>query len=222
MHNPKSKGKRYELICVIVNFGLGSKTLSVARKNGVSGGTIMLGRGTVENRWLRLLELTDIRKEIVLMVSEESITHAALEAIDHKLSLSKPNHGIAFTMPLAAVMGMAGEESTLNVQDGGKFSMYRAIFVVVDKGKAENVMDIAREAGARGGTIINARGSGIHETATFLNMEIEPEKEIMLMLTPMDLTERIVTAAREGLRIVEPGNGIIWVQPVNETYGILR
>jgi len=55
-----------------------------------------------------------------------------------------------------------------------------------------------------------------------LNMEIEPEKEIVLMLTPVDLTERIVTAVREGLRIDEPGNGIIWVQPVNETYGILR
>lgn len=100
--------------------------------------------------------------------------------------------------------------------------MYRAVFVIVDKGKGETVMDVAREAGARGGTIVNARGSGIHETAVFLNMEIEPEKEIVLMLTPVDLTERIVTAVREGLRIDEPGNGIIWVQPVNETYGILR
>lgn len=222
MHNPKSKGKRYELICVIVNFGLGSKTLSVARKNGVSGGTIMLGRGTVENRWLRLLELTDIRKEIVLMVSEESITHVALAAIDHKLNFSKPNHGIAFTMPLAAVIGMAGEESTVNVQDGGMFSMYRAIFVVVDKGKAENVMDIAREAGARGGTIINARGSGIHETATFLNMEIEPEKEIVLMLTLTSMTDDIVAAIRDNLRIDEPGQGILFVQEVSETYGLVN
>lgn len=100
--------------------------------------------------------------------------------------------------------------------------MYRAIFVVVDKGKAENVMDVAREAGARGGTIINARGSGIHETATFLNMEIEPEKEIVLMLTLTSMTDDIVAAIRDNLRIDEPGQGILFVQEVSETYGLVN
>ena len=222
MHEPKSKGKEYELICVIVNHGLGSKTLGVARGNGVSGGTIMLGRGTVENRWLRLLELTDIRKEIVFMVGEEAISKAALEAIDHKLQFTKPNHGIAFTMPIAGVMGLAGEASESNAQDGGRVSVYRAVFVVVDKGKAEAVMNVARVAGAKGGTIINARGSGIHETATFLNMEIEPEKEIVLMLTPAALADKIVLAIRDSLKIDEPGNGILFVQEVSETYGLVN
>lgn len=99
--------------------------------------------------------------------------------------------------------------------------MHRAVFVVVDKGKGETVMEMARAAGVRGGTIINGRGSGIHETAVFLNMEIEPEKEIVLMLTPVELTDRIVAAVREGLKIDEPGNGIIWVQSVTEAYGIV-
>jgi len=218
-----SAEKQYELICVIVNHGLGSKALSAAKKAGVAGGTIMLGRGTADNRWLKLLELTDIRKEVVLMVCEESVGERALAEIDRVVKFSRPKHGIAFTMPVGAFIGSGDTyDYKFSVQNGGGDSMYRAVFVIVDKGKGETVMDVAREAGARGGTIVNARGSGIHETAVFLNMEIEPEKEIVLMLTPVDLTERIVTAVREGLRIDEPGNGIIWVQPVNETYGILR
>ncbi len=222
MQKPNGGGKQYELVCVIVNFGLGSKALSIAKKNGISGGTIMLGRGTVHNRWLKLLELTDIRKEIVLMVGEESVSGKALDAIDQKLHFNKPNHGIAFTMPVGAFIGAGNYEYEFNVEDGGSASVYKAVFVVVDKGKGETVMDVAREAGANGGTIINARGSGIHETATFLNIEIEPEKEVVLMLTPTELAEKIVVAVRDNLKIDEPGNGVIFVQVVNETYGLLN
>lgn len=222
MHNPESRGQRYELICVVVNFGLGSKALSIARKSGISGGTIMLGRGTAENRWLRLLALADIRKEVVLMVGEESSSKQALDAIDRGLHFSKPNHGIAFTMPIDAVNDATINQSESNVEDGGRVSVYKAIFVVVDKGMGEKVMDVAKVAGARGGTIINARGSGIHETATFLNMEIEPEKEIVLMLTPTALADNIVVAIRDNLKIDEPGNGILFVQNVGETYGLVN
>ncbi|HKM42593.1 MAG TPA: P-II family nitrogen regulator [Limnochordia bacterium] len=222
MYNPESKGMRYELICVIVNFGLGSKALSAARKSGLSGGTIMLGKGTVENRWLKLLGLTDIRKEIVLMVGEESVSRKAVDAVDQSLHFSKPNHGIAFTMPIRTIIGRGKKEYESSVEDGGSVSVYKAVFVIVDKGEGEAVMDVAKEAGARGGTIINARGSGIHETTTFLNMEIEPEKEIVLMLISTTLADKIVAAIRDKLKIDEPGNGILFVQEVSETYGLLN
>lgn len=222
MQKVNSAEKYYELICVIVNFGLGSKALSAAKKAGVSGGTIMLGRGTADNRWLKFLELTDVRKEVVLMVCEESVGQRALAEIDRAVKFSRPKHGVAFTMPVGAFIGAGSREYEFKEHNGGEKSMYKAVFVIVDKGKGETVMDVAREAGARGGTIINARGSGIHETAVFLNMEIEPEKEIVLMLTPVDATESIVNAVRHGLKIDEPGNGIIFVQSVTETYGIVN
>ncbi len=218
--NPEKK--HYELICVIVNFGMGSKALGIAKKNGVSGGTIMLGRGTVHNRLLKLLELTDIRKEIALMVAEKSLARKTLDSIDAELDFSKPNHGIGFVLPVGAFIGTGSYEYDLNAEDGGVKSMYKAIFVVVDKGKGEEVMTVAKEVGARGGTIINARGSSIHETAKLLNMEIEPEKEIVLMLTKTESADGIVKAVRDNLKIDEPGNGIIFVQSVSETYGILN
>jgi len=42
------------------------------------------------------------------------------------------------------------------------------------------------------------------------------------MLTPKEQVEDIVTAVREELQIDLPGNGIIFVQSVSETYGILK
>lgn len=98
--------------------------------------------------------------------------------------------------------------------------MYNAIFVVVDRGKAEAVIDAATKAGSRGATIINARGSGIHETSTLFSMAIEPEKEIVMILAQVSLTESIVSIIHERLHIDEPGQGILFTLDVNKAYGL--
>ncbi|MDD2441331.1 MAG: P-II family nitrogen regulator, partial [Eubacteriales bacterium] len=103
---------------------------------------------------------------------------------------------------------------------GAENTMYQAISVVVDKGRAELVIDAAARAGSKGGTIINARGSGIHETQKLFAMAVEPEKELVLILSRHDQTEAIVDAIREDLKIDEPGNGIMFIEPVSQAYGL--
>jgi nitrogen regulatory protein PII len=214
--------KEFELICVIVNFGLGTRVIKIASKNGVSGGTILLGKGTVRNRILEFLDLYDVRKEIILMVSEKKTAHEALEALDKQLHLRKPDHGIAFSTSVQNFLGTGNYEYKKKKESrGGENIMYNAIFVIVDRGKAESVMDVATKSGSRGGTIINARGSGIHETQKLFAIEIEPEKEIVLIIVKNEITELVVTSIRDELKIDEPGTGIIFVQEVSKAYGIL-
>ena len=98
--------------------------------------------------------------------------------------------------------------------------MYRAIFTIVDRGRAEDVMDAANEVGAKGGTIINARGSGIHETNKLFSMEIEPEKEMVMILSEKSVVDSIVSSIRKKLDIDKPGKGIIFVQEVSRAYGL--
>ena len=92
--------------------------------------------------------------------------------------------------------------------------------VVVDRGKAEAVTEAAAKAGSRGGTIIHARGSSIHETSKVFSMDIEPEKEIVLIISDMNKTDEITASINEQLQINEPGNGIIFVQDINKAYGL--
>lgn len=211
--------KEFELIYVVVNYGLGSKVLKIARQNGIRGGTVFLGKGTVKNRLLEFLDLCDIRKEIVLMIADKSIVGTALESIDKEFKLKKPNHGIAFTLPVSTFLGTRNG-SYNNESEGVNDIMYNSIMIVVDKGKAELVMETATKSGARGGTIINARGSGIHETSKLFNMYIEPEKEVIIILSEATLTDSIVNSIREQHEIDKPGNGIIFVQDVTKTYGM--
>jgi len=210
----------FELVSVIVNFGLGSKVIQTAKKYGISGGTVLLGKGTIKNRLLELLAITDVRKEIVLMVSDQDTICRALEGLEQKFKFSKPNHGIAFTIPVGHVIGARNCHSDQIKEGRGEDTMYHAITVIVEKGNAEYVIEAATEAGSKGGTVINARGSGIHETSKLFSMEIEPEKEIIMILSKKENTDAIVSAIRKKVKIDEPGNGIIFIQDVNKTYGL--
>jgi len=210
----------FELISVIVNNGIGSKVIKIAKKNGISGGTVFLGRGTIKNRILEYLDLADCSKEIVLIVSDKHLVDEMLKSLNKELSLHKPNHGIAFTMDLSNVLGARTCNLNNIIDKRGEGLMYNAIFTVVEKGNAENVIEAANKAGARGGTIINARGSGIHETNKLFSMAIEPEKEIVLILSESNITNNIVASIEEQLKIDEPGHGILFVLDVNKTCGL--
>lgn len=212
----------YELVCVIVNHGVASKILKFSKECGLTGGTIFYGRGTQHhNRLLELLDLSDIRKEIILMIGDQETAFNALEKINEKFKLHKPNHGIAFVLPLAQVIGMSSccED---RIKRGEFKPMYNVIFTVVDKGRAEDVIEAAKLGGAIGGTIINARGSGVHETAKLFNMEISPEKELILIVSDSSITDEITKKIGETLEIDKPGNGIIFVQDIEKAYGLYQ
>lgn len=211
----------HELIHVIVNNGLGSKVLHSAKNCGITGGTVLLGRGTVNNKKLDFLGISDVRKEIVLMVADGVKAEGVMDRLDKEFKFDKPNHGIAYTMQVTRVVGTRGCKPDYNIEERGvEGNMYQAITVIVERGKAEDVIDAATKAGSKGGTIINGRGSGIHETSKLFFMDIEPEKEIIIILSKVDKTNEIVASISKEMKIEEPGNGIIFVQEVNRAYGL--
>lgn len=210
-----------ELVCIIVNAGLGSKVVQIAKKHGVSGGTVLVGKGTVHNRFLKRFGLDEVKKEVVLLGASKTRARKLLERTNDKFKFNKPNRGIAFTISINQIIGTRTFKNNHTTESGGSdVKKYEAITVIVEKGNAEDVIDAANEAGSKGGTIINARGSGIHETSKIFAMEIEPEKEIVLILSEKDATGAIVSNIREKLEIDEPGNGIIFIQDINSTLGL--
>jgi nitrogen regulatory protein PII len=210
-------------ICVIVNLGLGSKLLQAAKNFGASGGTVLLGKGTVKSRVLEFLGMTDVRKEIVIMITGRKAADQLLEKLNEAFRFDKPNHGIAFATSVCSLVGTHSCQSDVRDEErGADDNMYHAITVIVDKGRAEDVVEAATSAGSTGATIINARGSGIHETSKLFSMDIEPEKEIVIILAEREKTEAIVTSIREQLKIDEPGMGILYVQDVNKAYGLYK
>lgn len=214
---------RFELIYCVVDIGVASKTLKIAKKYGIKGAVISIGRGAVNNRILDFLGITEVRKEIVTMVVEKELASAAIKGISEEMEFSKEHNGIAFSLSITEFIGKNNSGSNdLNYDNNNevKNSVYKIIYVIVDKGKGEDVIDAANKAGARGGTILNARGAGIHEVQKLFSMEIEPEKEEVFIITETSLKDGIIESIKNDLKIDEPGNGILFVMDVNEAYGL--
>lgn len=210
-----------ELICFIANRGMGSKIIKTAKKEGLSGGTVMYGKGTSPNAVSNFLGGLELEKEVVLMAGGGDIVDKTLKKLEERYYLAEPNTGIAFTLELCGIIGTSSCNcQEINDNKGVGETMYNLIMTIVDRGKAEEVVDAAIEAGAPGGTIINGRGSGIHETQKVFSMFIEPEKEIIMIISPKDRTRKIVDSIRISLKMDQPGNGMVFVQSVNQVYGL--
>lgn len=221
MSNAIIEGMDYDLLCLVVNNGAGSKALQIAKKNGVSGGTVFRGLGTASNSALKFFGLEDVKKEVLIMAARKETAETALDALTEKLQLKKRNRGIAFTIPIANLLGNRNcvyktDAHGRKVED----IMHQAIFTIVDRGQAEEVIDAAVAAGSQGGTIINARGSGSHETSRLFSMDIEPEKEVVMILTEQHTTDAVVASISNTLKIEQPGNGVLFTMDVTNTRGL--
>jgi len=211
----------FDLLYAIVDCGLGSRVMHIAMRCGVTGGTVLLGRGTAHNHLLEYLGLADARKEIVMMVSGRQTAKTAAQTVARELKFKKANHGIIFTVSVCNVTGTHTLVCGNTDEAGGEnAAMYKLITVVVPKGDAEQVIDAAAAAGAKGGTIINARGSGVHETEKVFMMDIEPEKEIVIIIADSAGARALIDSIRQSLDLDSEGKGILFVQNIGEVYGM--
>jgi nitrogen regulatory protein PII len=211
----------FELIYVIVNNGRAGKILRAAKEYGIRGGTVFLAKGTINNTFMNFLSLYEERKEVVLLGADRKTADHVLNRLNEKFKFEKANHGIVFSISVCGVTGSRNSKCEKNQERRGvNKAMYQCIISIVNRGNAENVIEAANAAGSKGGTIINARGSGINETSKIFNMDIEPEKEMVMILSQEEVTESIVASIREKLEIDKPGNGIIFIQDVNRIYGV--
>ncbi len=97
---------------------------------------------------------------------------------------------------------------------------HEAIFCIVNSGYSDAVMDAAKRVGARGGTIINARGTAGKEAETFFHITIQPEKEIVMILVPSNIKKDVLHALYKEVGLDSAGQGIAFSMPVDEVVGL--
>lgn len=99
---------------------------------------------------------------------------------------------------------------------------YEVIFAIVDEGYAEDVMDVARQQGARGGTIINARGVAREEAAEFFGITLHSEKEIVMIVVEKSIKNNILNAIYTEMGMSRKAHGIAFSMPVTDTAGLVK
>jgi len=95
----------------------------------------------------------------------------------------------------------------------------KALFIIANAGFAQDVIDTAREAGARGATIINARGGGIHHEV-FMGITVDSEKEIILCIVEDEIAQKIMEQIRERAGIHTPAHSICFSVAIDCAVGL--
>lgn len=94
------------------------------------------------------------------------------------------------------------------------------IVAIVERGKADKIVDKAKDAGAKGATILYGRGTGESEIQKFLNIHIEASKEIILIVSEESKYKKIFDTMIEAGGFKKPGAGIIFTIHISNLVGL--
>ena len=101
-----------------------------------------------------------------------------------------------------------------------KTNDHEVVFAIVNSGYAEDVMDIAREQGVRGGTSLNARGVVREEAAAFFGITLHQEKEILMMVVEKSIRDNVLNAIYKQMGMDKKAKGIAFSLPVSDVAGL--
>ena len=97
---------------------------------------------------------------------------------------------------------------------------HEVIFAIVNAGFAEDAMDVAREQGVRGGTIISGRGVAREAEAAFFGITIHAEKEILMMVVEKDIRDNVLNSIYKEMGMAKKAKGIAFSLPVSDVAGL--
>ena len=93
-------------------------------------------------------------------------------------------------------------------------STHVLISFILNKGTADDAMAAARKAGASGGTILNAQGTGKEDDVKFFGISLVPEKEMLITIVPQDKASGVIEAVKSVPSLAEPGAGIAFTMDI--------
>ena len=217
---------KISLIITIVNRGRGEKAAEIAGRYGGLFNLCMLGRGTADSVLLDYLGLGETEKDVMLSALASAKAPLLLSELSAGLELARNGNGIAFTIPASSVGGpktmhfLAGRDTeACEEEEIMNEKKCELILTVVSRGLADLVMEAAKEHGATGGTILHARGTGIHEAEKFFGIPITPEKEVVMILAKKECKRAIMQAVCEKAGLSTEAHGISFSLPVNDVVG---
>ncbi len=207
------------LFFAVVDRGKAGGLLHWARDKGVAGGTIFAGEGTNPSPILNFLGVSEVHKEVLMLGVTRELSQQLFTAMKDEFKMDKRYKGIAFVVPFRQWLPQA--PAIPEDYDREKPPPFVCLITIVDKGKGELIMDVARKAGARGGTIVHAHGAGVPQDIYF-PLLIEPQKDMILIIESRVKAPPIQSAIFKEMHLEEANNGIVITLPVLRTIGLYQ
>ena len=199
-----------KVILSIVERGQGAAMLKLYRKRQVPIHIQCAGKGTATSEIMDILGLGSSEKDVLLSFAAASAAKKLLHDLDNELRGHTGGAGIVVSIPVSGLNSLVANlaayhaESLKEKEEGNDMerSENSLILVVCARGCTDDVMTTAKAHGARGGTVIKGRLSGLEELEQAYEVELKPEREIVAIVVPTELRGPIMEAinTEHGLR----------------------
>ena len=183
-------------------------------------------QGSANSKTLALLGLEKSEKIMMQSLVPHNKLAELKNDLTRNMSIDLPDRGIALAIPLSSIASrrvlnhIVKDENEENIQkETSERSIEMELVVsICAKGHSDEIMNAAREAGARGGTIVKAKGTASAGTDKFFGMAISDEKEITYIVTKKDQKSTIMKAIAS-YTYADGAHPIVFSLPVTETAG---
>jgi len=215
------------LLVTIINRARLPEVVKLYHDNAIGMQLITLGHGTATSDVLNYFGLENSEKAVCLAVASDPTWRTVKRSLQRKLRIDVPGTGIAFTIPMSSVGGPRelafltdgqsferGEETTL------KQTEQQLLIVIGRQGYNDLIMEAARAAGATGGTVIHAQGTGMQKAEQFLGITLASEKEMIFIVTKTEQKNAIMQSIMQKAGLNTKAQAIVFSVPVTDTAGL--
>jgi nitrogen regulatory protein PII len=205
---------------------------------------ISKGMGTANSEILDLLGIGSTDKAVILRLERGTETARLISTVRRKLGARSSGAGIAFTIPLSAINAplmqifsdfykdgagaiqhteVKKEQNMAQLKENegtGKVEIKNGLIIsILNHGYSNEFMAVARNAGARGGTVISARGLS-QQKKNFLGISVQDEKEIIIILANRENATAIMQAVSSAYGTASKAGGVIFSLPVDQVMSL--
>ena len=215
------------LMTTIVNRKDEKKYVEIFNENSLHVMYMTLGTGTASNEILDYMGLDSHEKVVAFSIIEESLWEIIKKHMEKDLKIDAPGGGISFTIPLSSIGGRHALDFLLEDQNYQKEAEttlkntnHELIVVIAEQGYTNLIMDAARGAGAYGGTVIHAKGTGMELAEKFMGVSLAVEKEMVFIVTKTEQKNDIMKAIMKEAGLNSKAKSIVFSMPVTDTAGL--
>ena len=211
-------------VIAITDHDRGEATNALYRAAGLRGILSMPGRGTATSEHLAIYGLDATEKYVISAVGNRSEVEGLIKSAKRKLFIDIPGNGVMLTVPLKSV---AGGKTLAYLTDeqklGGAPRMdfeHELIIVILNEGYSDFVMDAARAAGAGGGTVLHAKGTGGTRGEKFFSVSLADEKDMIYIIAHKDEKAAIMRSINEQAGPGTKAGAICFSLPISSVAGL--
>ena len=189
------------------------------------------GKGTAPSEMLDIFGLSGTTRQITVGLVSKSGVADAFQSVRRHLSIHQPGRGIAITIPITGlqspVLQLLGGQlaAEREAAQGGSIAMqektaYAVIWASVASGFSDDVVDAARSAGAKGGTVIKGRRRNTEQVEQHLGLFVQEGQEFVMIVAPKEKKAAIMSAICAACGLRTQARGTVLSLPVEDAMGL--